>query len=32
VFLGFLAQRAVLAAVPDFCDSSNPDRFSSEKR
>jgi hypothetical protein len=32
VFLGFLARRAVLAAVPDFCDSSNPDGFSSEKR
>jgi hypothetical protein len=30
-FSGFLALRVVLAAVPDFCDSSNPDGFSSEK-
>jgi hypothetical protein len=32
VFSVFLEWHAILAAVPDFCNSSNPDGFSSEKR
>ena len=31
VFSGFLVWRTVLVAVPDFCNSSNPDGFFSEK-